>query len=818
MKPSLVFYTLVLFLSMASLSWGIKEGELSDVDKIIFYAIPQSHTDAGWYWTYEYYFSLASGILDSVTDYLIAHPDKRFTWSDHSFFRKWYMTTIKGNSEREKNIKKLVAEGKLDLINGGLVQNDEAGPLIKETYTNFEEGLQFLVEEFGVRPDTVWQLDPFGFSSSTPEILKSLGFDKVIINRISDAYKHILRENQDLDFIWKGDGDEEIYTRVLHGHYGVDIAFYMDRRWYAASQCPNPLDEACVKKLIAESIHQGVKVHNRTGYVMQLLGNDFFFSNAQFSFDYIDGMKSSLESMGPRLLNVSKVEFRYATLSEYLNDVLKLNYTIGRYDGDFFVYTQYQPSSYYDHHWGGYFASRPMFKWMVRSSLSRERILNSLFAVLSIPKASNSTHFKTAEFDSAFDTLKKVREFNPIMLHHDAITGTHGTSVNIDYKRKIQANQDLMDQSVEKLKGSLSNDKILTNDIVEYTFYNPSLYTRDEILNVTVKSQYYEMVNHTHIEAEIMDSYSMKEEDFTQDKEYILWIKMVIPPLSIKKVYLKEHRSKTECERAHNCILKVKTEEFNTVPSDLTLQNDLVYVDLRENALEVKYIRDLKEKTTAKINESMYKYDGLHTNSCMYTFKPTKEAELVNLFNQKYIRYTGNLVTGLQVHGDVLGFYFDKTVMLKKNDCALHITTRNFIKTRFDIELTLRYQEESLENYYTGDSMAFIKRDFINYQTAIERNLTRSNSRSNTDILGLNAYPMVDGFISTYNDGMNVGFVNSQTCAAHLVNSTSYEFLIARSVMNVNQDKGLPERLYDKYQTHFNYKIFVNNNATQFYD
>ncbi len=59
---------------------------------------------------------------------------------------------------------------------------------------NYEEGLQFLKDEFNVRPQVVWQLDPFGFSSATPEILKSLGIKRVVVNRVQEAYKEILRK------------------------------------------------------------------------------------------------------------------------------------------------------------------------------------------------------------------------------------------------------------------------------------------------------------------------------------------------------------------------------------------------------------------------------------------------------------------------------------------------------------------------------------------------------------------------------------------------------------------------------------------------
>lgn len=48
--------------------------------------IPHSHTDAGWYWTYDSYFGQASGILSSVFGVLTTQQDTKFTWSDLSFF------------------------------------------------------------------------------------------------------------------------------------------------------------------------------------------------------------------------------------------------------------------------------------------------------------------------------------------------------------------------------------------------------------------------------------------------------------------------------------------------------------------------------------------------------------------------------------------------------------------------------------------------------------------------------------------------------------------------------------------------------------
>ena len=241
-------------------------------------------------------------------------------------------------------------------------------------------------------------------------------------------------------------------------------------------------------------------------------------------------------------------------------------------------------------------------------------------------------------------------------------------------------------------------------------------------------------------------------------------------------------------------------------------------VELNENALEIRHIDLVKESTTVFINETLFKYNGLHTMSCIYTFKPTEAAKPVNLNSRTFYKYTGNLVIALQITGQDDDINYERMVMLKKNDPALHIISQNFIKLQHDIELTFRYSYSEIESMYTGNSLSFINRKYIDYQTAKQRNLTRDNTLSDTQILGLNSYPMVDGFISSYKTGINIGFVNSQTCAANIVSPTSFEFLVARSVMNVNQDKGLPERLFERSQTHFNFKVFVSKDKEDLYN
>jgi len=771
---------------------------------------------------------LAKRILNSVTDYMEHHDEARFTWSDHSFFRKWFNEEVKGKGEKESKVRDLIQKGHLDLINGGLVQNDEASPHMKETFTNLEEGLKFLFEEFGIRPDSYWQLDPFGFSSVSPEIYKSVGIDKVVLNRMSDAYKDVLRKNQDLDFIWQGDGEEEIWTHTLHGHYGIDNNFYFDRRWGASNKCPNPLDERCVKKLVEELIHQGMKVHNRTGYVMQLLGNDFFFTDAQYSFDYINGMKTSLEKYGPNFLKGKPVEFRFATLTEYLKEMEHLRYEIGRYRGDFFVYTQYHEGNYHDHHWGGYFFSRPMFKWMVRDSMSRERLLHSMIATMNFLSFPKETNVNRDELNKAYHTLLNVKEFNPVLLHHDAITGTHGRTVNNDYKKILQNLHKNMDTATNQLIYSLQSPKDLKNNRREKPSYepnkystivmhNPSFYTRNEIINVTLPSGHWSFINTDHPTAEIMDSYKLDGERFTQDtREFTLWIKVSIPPFGHENIPIEKHENRDQCRRAGRCIPKIKTENLGTISSDLTLSNSHASAGLGKNTLEIKHFTDKDTGQKMQVNEALYKYDAQSTHSCIYMFKPTRHATEIHLNQQQYLKYNGSLVTGYQVYGQDNDIHFDKTVLLKENDSALHVVLRNNIRQGRNKEISIRYQGYEANEFYSGDSMAYINRKFIDLETAKARNLTRQGSHSDTDLLGLNTYPIVDGFVSK--NGGYIGFSPSQSAGVNLLSDSAFEFLIARSIMNINQEKGLPERLDDHLTTHFNYKVFMAKNLEKIHN
>ena len=82
--------------------------------------------------------------------------------------------------------------------------NDEALPSYSQILMNFDTGLTYLDELFGVRPNIGWQVDPFGQSKVHVSILSKLGYDGLISNRVSNTIKGEMRNKYGYSFEWKG--------------------------------------------------------------------------------------------------------------------------------------------------------------------------------------------------------------------------------------------------------------------------------------------------------------------------------------------------------------------------------------------------------------------------------------------------------------------------------------------------------------------------------------------------------------------------------------------------------------------------------------
>ena len=102
----------------------------------------------------------------------------------------------------KEKVKVLVKEGRLEFINGGWTQADEACPTFEDLINNFVVAHQYIYQEFGVYPKVSFQADPFGHSSTFAKILSDLGYDALILGRIDTQEIESRKNDANLEFVW----------------------------------------------------------------------------------------------------------------------------------------------------------------------------------------------------------------------------------------------------------------------------------------------------------------------------------------------------------------------------------------------------------------------------------------------------------------------------------------------------------------------------------------------------------------------------------------------------------------------------------------
>ena len=161
-----------------------------------YYVIPHSHTDAGWWLTFNiYYLGRAKNILSSTYSYLSQKYSallenqtyapasyERLLWADYAFFIRWWNQDA--TEQVRDTMKQLVKKGLFTLENGGMVQHDEALSDYKSIVLMYDTSLQFLLETFSFQPKLAFSIDGFGHSALTPYLMRALDFEGIVLFRM----------------------------------------------------------------------------------------------------------------------------------------------------------------------------------------------------------------------------------------------------------------------------------------------------------------------------------------------------------------------------------------------------------------------------------------------------------------------------------------------------------------------------------------------------------------------------------------------------------------------------------------------------------
>lgn len=148
----------------------------------------------------------------------------------------------------------------------------------------------------------------------------------------------------------------------------------------------------------------------------------------------------------------------------------------------------------------------------------------------------------------AFEKLKEARNMNAVMLHHDAITGTHGSSVQQDYKRILGDVKRAMDDA-----GVIMNVSESFTGTYDVVLFNPSAYIREEIVSMTVNSDKIVASSDQPTQFELHPQMTMNPQGDQQNtQKFTLYFKVTLGALQVRKLKVQEV---SQCQQ--NCVFLV---------------------------------------------------------------------------------------------------------------------------------------------------------------------------------------------------------------------------------------------------------------------
>ena len=119
------------------------------------HVVPHTHDDVGWLKTFQqYYVGLNNSIqqagvqyiLDTVMQSLVANPDRKFIYGEQAFFSRWWKYQT---DDMKRTVRGLVAERRLEFVNGGWCMHDEATTHYIDMIDQTTLGHLFILAEFG---------------------------------------------------------------------------------------------------------------------------------------------------------------------------------------------------------------------------------------------------------------------------------------------------------------------------------------------------------------------------------------------------------------------------------------------------------------------------------------------------------------------------------------------------------------------------------------------------------------------------------------------------------------------------------------------
>ena len=763
-------------------------------EELLVHVVCHTHDDPGWLKTFQgYYNDAVKNILDNMVVSLSAKKERKFSYVEMSFFKKWY---DKQSDQIKQKVKEFISEGRLEIINGGWVLHDEAATYYKHLINNMRIGLKFLKEEFNYIPRIGWFIDPFGHSSANSHILSLMNYKQIVLTRIDYLEKKYRIDNHNLEFVYDPFGlEQKIFTHISYKHYNPRNTlndYIRDRRIN--------LSESQLKN-VCEDTYQTLRQESngyRTNNVLLYFGDDFTFKKENYNYENIEMVMDYVNK------NMKgKMKMIYSTPSQYFKSVLDS-------DVEFQKHSNYDFYPYADNahcYWTGYFTTRPNMKGLIKQLGLYLNITNRLLFEIYIGDKTIMNNNKDL-INKVIENVYFARENLGILQHHDAVTGTSTENTHSDYENMANDGIKKMKESINKLVNILGCEIPLK---LSCGF--------EEIINIDNENKNNFMIINPHLNEDYFCNYRLNIFDKDNNNSYIFSVNDGENNIFGNNIAFYD----SDIGLEYSSIQFIKSFEKTNLISPLTI--------LRTNKIiKKKYFSDLDEKIILNIKNGNLIFDS----SNLKFIKNTTEFTLSHGYYTSYNGYNSGVRPS---HSNPDGAYifapcenelqrytFDKKKSFYQQ--TIHFTS---IVLRYPKSYLIIIIQHSNLNIYTESIFDPIRGGYstgYNYLLVLDSNINNINNEYNqpqifTDSEGINMmkrikdtrpnykyevtekvssnfYPItsVVSLYETNNQKNKISIYSDRAQSAGFMNKGQIQ-LICQRYSTVNDWKGMTEKLYE---------------------
>ncbi|OMH79297.1 Alpha-mannosidase F [Zancudomyces culisetae] len=346
-------------------------------------------------------------------------------------------------------------------------------------YQDFDVGREYLAKEFKSKAKVAWYVDNFGHKHTTPYVLKTNGFQSMVLGRMSYRQLQKMKANSGLQFMWdSGINNTEIYTHFLSNQYEwPSWKFDFDRH-----------DSCNIGELLgilARFANKQVGIYPHKKQILIIMGDDFRFVKAEKAFNCLDTLVRAAGSGKYRNWGQGKkqLELRYSTISEYMQSLQEdKSVQLGSVKGDFGPYNDRRPENY----WTGIYSTRPALKYSIRYTERLVKQAESVFALAKLfarKSVSNSgENLDGIALNSTVITLlegKLTDSQKQLSLgyHHDSITGVCTAQTYKNYMSRLQEANKKAREIISTCMRAVLNSKEAAKGGGDIEYVGPSIGT-----------------------------------------------------------------------------------------------------------------------------------------------------------------------------------------------------------------------------------------------------------------------------------------------------------------------------------------------------